>query len=275
MTNTEGQRSAEGWNRFEAMIAGFVAPATERLLDLCAIDRGLRVLDVAAGSGLPSLQIAGRVGEEGYVLATDMSEGMLDILKTKADSAGYSNVETRIMDGDNLDVPEGSFDAVVCQFGLMLFPNPDQSLTSMFKALRPGGRAGVIVFTTPDKNPHLSIPASITRKQLDLPPPEPGRPGHFSLGKPGLLESKMKSAGFIDVTVETVPTELRANSAADFANGLRDAGGGPTPMLAKADDTAKEAVWTEIATTLRKFEDGESCIFPGELLVAVGMRPMT
>ncbi len=275
MTNTEGQRSAEGWNRFEAMIAGFVAPATERLLDLCAIDRGLRVLDVAAGSGLPSLQIAGRVGEEGNVLATDLAKGMLDILEVKADSAGYSNVETRIMDGDNLDVPEGSFDAVVCQFGLMLFPNPDQSLTSMLKALRPGGRAGVVVFTTPDKTPHLSIPASITRKQLDLPPPEPGRPGHFSLGKPGLLESKMKSAGFIDVTVETVPTELRANSAADFANGLRDAGGGPTPMLAKADDTAKEAVWTEIATTLRKFEDGESCICPGELLVAVGMRPMT
>ncbi len=275
MTNTEGQRSAEGWNRFEAMIAGFVAPATERLLDLCAVNRGLRVLDVAAGSGLPSLQIAGRVGEEGYVLATDMSEGMLDILKTKADSAGYSNVETRIMDGDNLDVPEGSFDAVVCQFGLMLFPNPDQSLTSMFKALRPGGRAGVIVFTTPDKNPHLSIPASITRKQLDLPPPEPGRPGHFSLGKPGLLESKMKSAGFIDVTVETVPTKLRANSAADFANGMRDAGGGPSSMLAKADDTTKEAVWNEIATTLRKFEGAESCIFPGELLVAVGMCPVT
>ena len=44
-------------------------------------------------------------------------------------------------------------------------------------------------------------------------------------------------------------------------------------MLAKADDTTKEAVWTEIAASLRKFEDGENCIFPGELLVAVGMRP--
>ena len=139
-TDTEGNgghRSPEGWNRLEAMIAGFAAPATERMLDLCGVDQGLKVLDVAAGTGLPSLQIAELVGEKGSVLATDMSGEMLGILKKKAEAAGLSNVETRIMDGQDLDVPDGSFDAIVSQFGLMLFPDPDQSLKSMFNAVRP------------------------------------------------------------------------------------------------------------------------------------------
>ena len=269
----EGHRSAEGWNRFEALMQGFAAPATECLLDMCAMGRGLRVLDVAAGTGLPSLQIAERVGHEGSVLATDMSDEMLDVLKTKADAAGFDNVETKVLDGENLDVPAGSFDVVVCQLGLYLFPDPDKSLESMYEALRPGGRAGIIVLTTPDKTPHLSIPASITRKRLNLPPPEPGRPGHFSLGESGLLESKMTRAGFIDVAVKTVATELRAETAAEFANRLRDAGGGPSPMLAKADDATKETVWSEIAVSLSEFDQDDGCSFPGELLVAVGTRP--
>lgn len=268
-----GHRLPEGWIRLEVMIEGFMAPAVDRMLELCGIEQGLSVLDVAAGTGLPSLQIARRVGKEGSVLATDMSGKMLDMLKKKADAAGLENVETRVMDGQNLEVPAASFDAIVCQLGLMLFPDPDQSLRNMFKALRRGGRAGVIVFTTPDRNPFMSIPASITRKQLNLPPPEPGRPGHFSLGDFGLLESKLKDAGFVDVTVETVTSELTANSATEFAETMREAGGGPTPMLAKEDDATKDIVWNEIAASLNKFERADRCIFPAELLVAVGTRP--
>lgn len=268
-----GYRSAEGWNRFEAMVAGLAAPAVERLFDLCAIGRGLRVLDVAAGSGLPSLRIAEHVGRNGFVLATDTSAAMLDILKAKAGAAGYVNVETKVMDGENLLVPEGTFDVVVCQFGVMLFPDPDRSLRSMLKAVHPGGRAGVIVFSKPESNPLLSISAAIARKQLGLPPPEPGRPGHFSLAEPGLLEAKMADAGFAGVVVEVVATEMRANSAAEFVDSFRAAGGGPGPILAKADDATKDSVWAEILESFREFETGDGCVFPAELLVGIGRRP--
>jgi hypothetical protein len=83
----------------------------------------------------------------------------------------------------------------------------------------------------------------------------------------------MKSAGFADVIAETVTTEMRPNSVADFVSFLRDSGGGPSPMLAKADDTTKEAVWAAIVEALSPFEEDDECVFPGDILVAVATRP--
>jgi ubiquinone/menaquinone biosynthesis C-methylase UbiE len=268
-----GHRSAEGWNRFEAILSGFFAPATNRMLDLCAIQSGMRVLDVAAGSGLPSLQVAERVESDGYVLATDTSREMLEILGNKASTAGITNIETSLMNGEALDVPEGSFDAVTCQFGLMLFADLDAALKGMLRALRPSGRVGIIVFTTPDKSPHLGIPAAITRKWLALPSPEAGRPGHFSLGQTGLLEEKMATAGFSDISVEKVASQLHAASAKEFVSLLKGAGAGPTPMLAGADEVTKEAIWAEITEALTSYEDGTGLNIPAEFLIAAGTRP--
>ena len=82
----------------------------------------------------------------------------------------------------------------------------------------------------------------------------------------------MSEAGFVDVTSEAVQSQLRAPSAQEFASAIRDAGGGPSPMLAGADEATKEAVWVDIALSLREFETDGDCVFPGELLVAAGRR---
>jgi ubiquinone/menaquinone biosynthesis C-methylase UbiE len=264
------RRSAEGWNRFEAVLVGLFEPVTKRLLEECAIEPGSRVLDVAAGSGLPSLQIAERVGPAGYVLATDIASDMLEILQQKASDAGLSNIETRVMNGEQLDVPRASFDAVTCQFGLMLFSDPDSSLKGMRKALKPGGRAGVVVFTTPDKSPHVGIPVAIAREHLELPPLKAGGPGHFSLGQLGHLEEKMKNAGFSDVSTRLVDCRLRAGSSAEFIRLFRGASAGPAAMMAKLDETTQNSIWEEITEALSIYEDPAGLKIPAEFLVAVG-----
>jgi ubiquinone/menaquinone biosynthesis C-methylase UbiE len=66
---------------------------------------------------------AARVGPRGHVLATDISSDILEFASENARRAGHTNVETKVMDGENIDVPEGSFDAVISRVGLIYFPD--------------------------------------------------------------------------------------------------------------------------------------------------------
>src|SRR5829696_5131350 len=87
--------------------------ATELMLDLANLQPGNRVLDVAAGSGDQTILAAQRVGPTGYVLATDIAASMLAITDQAARDAGLRNIETRVIDAQQLDLPAGSFDAAI------------------------------------------------------------------------------------------------------------------------------------------------------------------
>jgi ubiquinone/menaquinone biosynthesis C-methylase UbiE len=81
---------------------------------------------------------AQRVGPSGYVLAIDVSASMLKLAVNAAREAGLMNVETRVMDAENIDLDANSFDAVICQLGLMVFPDPMKVLAAMRRVLRTG-----------------------------------------------------------------------------------------------------------------------------------------
>ena len=88
---------------------------------LAGIQAGSRVLDVAAGTGESTLIAAARVGPKGYVLAADVSASMLNVAAEAARKAGLTNVETRVMNAENLELDTDLFDAVICRIALMLF----------------------------------------------------------------------------------------------------------------------------------------------------------
>src|SRR5690242_6190132 len=115
---------AEQWHRGKAQRGEVTGPATEMMLNLANLRAGNRVLDVAAGTGDQTLMAARRVGPRGYVLATDISTSMLNVAAEAVRNAGLTNVETRVMDAENIDLDADSFDAVMCRMGLMLFSNP-------------------------------------------------------------------------------------------------------------------------------------------------------
>jgi ubiquinone/menaquinone biosynthesis C-methylase UbiE len=117
------------------------------MLDLAEVRPGSRVLDVAAGTGDQTLMAAQRVGPAGYVLATDISASMLKLAAEAAREAGLTNVETRFMDAENIDLDADSFNAAICQLGLFLFSNPANALSEMRRVVRPGGKVA-LVFST-------------------------------------------------------------------------------------------------------------------------------
>lgn len=114
---------------------------------------------------------------------------------------------------------------------------------------------------------------TVIRTRARLPPPAPGQPGPFSLGAPGLLESALDDAGFVDVRVHQVPAPLRLSSVAECIRFERESFGALHQMLAGLDADAQEAVWAEITERLTQFEEPDGFVAPCELLVAAGRRP--
>jgi SAM-dependent methyltransferase len=271
-THAQWQSAAQAWNDWGPLLRSWLGPATELMLDMARIEPDCRVLDVAAGAGDQTLQAAERVGPGGYVLATDISARILEFAAANARAAGFRHVETAVMDGEQLDVPQQSFDAVISRVGLIYFPDQQQALAAMKTALKPGGRVAAIVYSTAENNKFFSIPVSIIRRRASLPPPLPGQPGPFSLGGPGVLEDTFRKAGFHDVRSCTVSAPVELKTAAECVRFEKESFGALHQMLSGLDQPGKDAAWQEIEESLRQFETKTGFEGPCEMIVAVGTK---
>lgn len=272
-TRTQWDSAAEAWDRWGPFLGEWLGPATERMLDLVGVKTGSRVLDVAAGAGEQTLRAAQRVGPSGHVLATDISPVILEYAAAAARKAGLTNVATRELDGEALDVlPADSFDAVISRVGLIYFPDQQKALAGMKRALKPGGRMAAIVYSTAENNKFFSIPVSIIRRRANLPPPLPGQPGPFSLGNEGVLAAALQRAGYRDVTVERVDAPVRLPSAAECVRFERESFGALHQMMSTLSEADRADTWREIEMELARFEGQDGFVGPCELLVGAGVK---
>jgi ubiquinone/menaquinone biosynthesis C-methylase UbiE len=163
---------------------------------------GMRFLDVAAGSGALSIPAA-RLGAQ--VVATDLSQVMLDLLEARARKEGLE-IETRVMDGQALDLDDDSFDVAGSQFGVMLFPDMPKGIREMVRVVKPGGRVLMNVYGDPHEIDFLGFfvaAVQSVRPDFDGPPADPP-PLPFQLQDPERLRRELATAGLRDVVVETI-----------------------------------------------------------------------
>ena len=272
-TRQQWEDAAEAWHRWGPTLEAWLGAATERMLDAAGIGTGSRVLDVAAGAGGQSITAARRVGPAGEVVATDISPTILTYAAKAAAEAGVTNLRTVEADGEDLDgQPAGAFDAAISRVGLIYFPDQQRALAGIRRALRVGGRFAAIVYSTPAKNEFFSIPVSIIRERAQLPAPLPGQPGPFSLGGAGVLEEVLTTAGFHDITVDTVPSPLCLPTAADCVRFERESFGALHQMLKGVPESERPGVWDDIEHALARFETPHGFEGPCEMLVAAGTR---
>lgn len=269
-TREQWQTAAEPWHRWGPTLGSWLGQATEIMLEMAGVQAGSRVLDVAAGAGEQTLMAARRVGPHGYVLATDIAPNLLAFAQEDARAGGMTNVETRVMDGEAVDLPRDSFDAAISRVGLIYFPEQHKVLTGIRQVLKPEGKLAAIVYSTAQNNSFFSIPITIIRRRAQLPPPLPGQPGPFSLGTPGVIEDVYARAGYQDVRVRVVPAPLRLASAAECVRFERESFGALHQMMAGLSDSEREDTWREIEQELRQFEGANGFEGPCELLVAAG-----
>ena len=257
------QEVAERRNRGRARRGEIQGPATQMMLDLAEVRTGSRVLDVAAGTGDQTLMAARRVGPTGYVLATDVSASMLKLAADAAREAGLTNVETRVMDAQNIDLDEDSFDAAICQLGLFLFSNPVNVLRSMHRVVRPDGKVAALVFSTSERNPYQGIALGVARRLGSKGPPL------FSVGETHVLENAFRESGLRNIIVHAASFSRHFSSAAEIIERLKETAFLRAPFE-KLEDTAREQAWREIERQLSPLEGPNGIDVPGEFLIGVG-----
>ena len=269
-TQQRWQEMAPRWHKWSSLFSELNRDITNQMLDLAGIRAGSRVLDIAAGDGDQSIAAAHRVGPDGYVLATDIASNVLAYAASAAEEAGLAHLETRVMDGENLELEDNSFDAVICRSALMLMPDPKAAMAEIYRVLRPGGRVSAFVSSTPEKNPWLGLSVGILRKHAQLPPATPGRPGTFSLGAPGVFEGIFHEAGFQRVVTHYVSGSLPLSSAAECVELLKDIG--LNSVLVSLNEDEQQQAWAEVEQVLRQMEGPDGFVSPVEGIIGAGLK---
>ena len=272
--------AAAGWNHHAALIHAWLHDATQTMLDEAHIGPGARVLDIAAGSGDQTLDIARRIGAQGRVLATDLSPGILALALKNAEAEGLLQVSTRVADAQSLGLAGADFDAAVSRLGLMFCQTPLAALNEIRVALRPQGRLSALVFGRPEHNPCLTITLAAARQHAGMPSnpamPAPGplEPGSLmSLGKPGLLGGLLQTVGFVGVSTRYLPAPFHTTSAKQYVDFLRSSASPIIDILAALPDAARQEAWADITAQLKVFNAPSGWTGPNELLHCVAVAP--
>lgn len=263
--------AARGWNDHAPLIRAWLRQPTEAMLAMAGIRDGQAVLDVAAGAGDQTLDIAARVGPAGRVVASDISPEILEHAARNADAAGHGNVEIHCADAADLGLPPATFDAAVCRLGLMFLPEPGRALAGIARCLRPGAGFCAMVFAGPESNPCIRMVMATALRHAGLPPRDPFAPGGLlSLGRPDHMDALLRDAGLREVATTRVPAPFRLPAARDYVAFLRSAAGPIRAILARLDGAASTAAWNDITEELEVFQTADGWIGPNELLLSAG-----
>ncbi|HEV7745995.1 MAG TPA: methyltransferase domain-containing protein [Pyrinomonadaceae bacterium] len=228
-------------------------PYAADLASRLEVAAGAAVLELACGTGRVTRLLYDRIGPQGRLVATDLNEAMLNYARQKFGAEG--SIEWKQADAAELPFADQSFDAVVCQFGLMFFPEKEKALREVFRVLKPGGK---FLFNVWDEIKHNDLPY-VTQEIIvnffaDNPPDFYQVP--FSLYDPKEIRLRLSGAGFGNIELTLLPLAAIASSAPDVAKGLIQ--GNPIINSIRQRDEAKapEIEATLAFTIARKF--GES-----------------
>ena len=266
-------KAAQGWNSHAALIRTWLKDVTVEMLDAARITLGSHVLDLAAGAGDQTLDIARRVGPGGRVLATDISPRIICLARENALAAGLENIETSVADAQATGLRDANFDAVVCRLGLMFCTVPLDALTGAYAALKPGGRLSALVFSQPQNNPCLVAMMSTACRHAGLSPRLPFQPGTLmSLGQPGLLESLLHTAGFVEIEVRALSAPFSLPSSQHYIDFVRTSGSPLMELLAPLPHSDQMNAWSDMEKQLQVFNTPVGWEGPNELLLCAATR---
>ena len=260
-----------GWDlaaaNYESLWQASLAEVHAALLDSAALAPGERVLDLACGTGLVTLPAARAVGANGQVIGVDIADRMVEALRKRAAAAGLPQVAAARMDAEQLALPDGSVDVVLCALGLMYVPDFEQSLREIIRVLRPGGRTVLAVCGERARcgwAPLFGIVDAEVRSEVC--------PMFFGLGQGDAMSRLCRSVGL------TVCSDQRLAGTLDYANSHQacDAAfaGGPVALAwQRFDEPTRERARARYLDAIATWQKDSGYRIPAELVVVSAMAP--
>lgn len=268
---------AESWGEHADHVEQRAEVVTRLMIDAVAPAPGDEVLELACGAGGLGLTIADRVTPGGRVVLSDVAPEMVAIASTRAacrDQAGgpATEISAQVLDLEEIDLPDASFDIVVCREGLMFALDPVRAASEFARVLRPGGRVAIAVWGPRDRNPWLGVLADAVQQHTGAPVPPPGTPGPFSLGAEGALKATLTAAGLEQISVQQVDVPTHDASFDDYWQ-LRTDLAGPLKKRLAALSTQDLAVIREtVHAGLSRYQTPDGLRIPGIAYVGTARR---
>jgi ubiquinone/menaquinone biosynthesis C-methylase UbiE len=269
----EWEGAAAAWRKWNPQLVISSRAATEAIVELAKVKPGMRVLDLASGSGEPALTLAKTVEPNGHVIATDLVPAMLAIAEDNARDQALTNMAFKQADAELLPFADQSFDVVTCRFGVMFFPNVGKALKEIKRVLKPGGLVAFVAWGPLEKNAFVAMPLGVLMKYAHVPPPEPGAPGPFVFAESGKLSTALKEAGFQQMREETRNISwLWPGPPEQGWEAFQELGAPFRKIIESLSPEQKGRVKAEVLTGMRQYYDGKQVNSPAAIVLASAVR---
>lgn len=176
-----------------------------------------KVLEIACGTGISTEYLRKSLPESTSITATDLQEDMLNVAKQKR--SDLKNVTYQVADALDLPFEDESFDAVVCQFGIMFFPDKQKGLSEMMRVLKPNGIIAFNVWDTLEINKVVKVSKDVIETFFDDSPPK-FLDTPFGFNDIEKIKGLMDSAGIKNIEHEVVSASFNNFSAEHIARGF-------------------------------------------------------
>jgi SAM-dependent methyltransferase len=234
----------------EKFVPALFRPWAPLLVTAAGVGAGERVLDVACGTGVAARAAAAITGRAAPPVGIDLSPGMLAVARSL--DAG---IDWRLGDACALPFADGSFDRVICQFGLMFFPDRVKALAEMRRVLRPGSRLAFATWDSLERNPGYAEKVQVLETVVGQAAADALRVP-FCLGDGEQLLDLARAAGIDDARLETRAGEARFTDLFEFVD--VDLRGWLPVMDVHLDEEQIRRVHGACATALAGYVDARS-----------------
>jgi ubiquinone/menaquinone biosynthesis C-methylase UbiE len=200
-------------------------------LDLAARLKGDKInklLEIACGTGRVTRHLLPLLSPGGELIATDLNPDMLDVAKQKIKS---DQPQWQVADAQELSFSDAEFDHIVCQFGVMFFPDKEKAFREAFRVLQPGGMYLFNTWDSVEHNPRVSIVRKVMTELTGEESAAFFTKGPFAFFDAGEIEGMLAKAGFKNITIEWVEKTSQLENPDGFITGFVD--GSPLAMFVR------------------------------------------